>query len=459
LQAAENAIERADANESLRNLVAGHAASVRAFVLGLPGATQRNPEKLIELAQRAQTLLPEGEKNIRSVNAMLIGNGYTALANLPAAEKAFEQTVEDGVAGGNFYAAIYGPINLILIAMARGRLKDILQICETNIARFNQLSAGRILPAIGALYVLKGCVLLEENHLAEAEQDLTQGLSLLRWTGEFRTHVKGYSTLARLRFIQGDSAGVLESIRLLEEIRPEIAIYAEALRLRYLANDQIARELDKFNSLSDATGVDPVSEIHFRSRLNAAHALTRLAAQNPQAHPLADIHDYLTRQEKFASSHDLIGWLIEIWILRALMFQAEGKTRDAHSALLSALEASAPRGYFRLFLDEGRLLRPLLESVGRRIKDCDLSAYVKRLLDALPDDIPSSGRLRTSAELSERETEVLRLLADGESYKEVGEKLFLSLNTVQFHVKSIYRKLLVNKRTQAIEKARERKLI
>ena len=61
--------------------------------------------------------------------------------------------------------------------------------------------------------------------------------------------------------------------------------------------------------------------------------------------------------------------------------------------------------------------------------------------------------------LSERELDVLRLLAAGESHKDIGQKLYLSLNTVQFHVKSLYRKLLVNKRVQAIEKAREMKLI
>jgi len=54
---------------------------------------------------------------------------------------------------------------------------------------------------------------------------------------------------------------------------------------------------------------------------------------------------------------------------------------------------------------------------------------------------------------------VLRLLAAGQSYKEVGQNLFLSLNTVQFHVKSIYGKLSINKRVQAIDKAREMKLI
>ena len=62
-------------------------------------------------------------------------------------------------------------------------------------------------------------------------------------------------------------------------------------------------------------------------------------------------------------------------------------------------------------------------------------------------------------ELSDRELEVLKLLAAGQTYKEIGKGLFLSLNTVQFHVKNIYSKLLVNKRMQAIEKAQEMHLI
>jgi len=128
--------------------------------------------------------------------------------------------------------------------------------------------------------------------------------------------------------------------------------------------------------------------------------------------------------------------------------------------LQKALSASAPRGYFRIFLDEGDLMRPLLESVAPRLKDTDLSAFVKRLLEAMPaESIRAKTGPSQEEKLSDRELEVLRLLAAGQSYKEIGQGLFLSLNTVQFHVKSIYRKLSVNKRVQAIEKAREMNLI
>ena len=472
LQAADDALNRTHADEPMRNLVTGHSACIRAFIMGLPGVVNETPQKMIETAQQAQRLLPEEEKAIRSVNNMVIGNGYAALADLSAAEKAFQQTLEDGVTGGNFYAAVYGPINLILIALAKGQLQDALQLCDTNIARFNQLLAGRRFPPIGALHILKGNVLLEQNQLAQAEQELTQGLSLIRWTGEFRTHFKGYLALARLHSIHGDWAGMEESLKSLKETRPETVLYAQVLRHRFFARDWDANKTSleearlwaaqseiRFDTLPDIIGVDPISEIRFRTSLSAAHILTRLRARGHEANPLPDIHQYLARQQKFAETSDLIGWLVEMWILRALMYHVDGNADDARRMIESALKASAPRGYFRLFLDEGGILRPLLESTLRHSTDRDLSAYIHRLLDAMPDDLPRSGRSPTSAELSERELDVLRLLAAGESYNEIGKKLFLSLNTVQFHVKSIYRKLLVNKRAQAVEKAREMKLL
>jgi len=472
LQAAHDSLNRAHADEALRNLVAGHTASVQAFIMGLPGLTHEKPERLIETAQKAQQFLPQDEKAIRTVNSMVIGNGHTALADLPAAEIAFKQTLEDGVAGGNFYAAIYGPINLILIALAKGQLNDAMQLCETNITRFDHLLAGQRFPPIGALHILKGCVLLEENRLVEAEYELTLGLSLIRWTGEFRTHVKGYSALARFQFIRGDLTGMAESLKSLAETRPEAVLFAQTLRHRFLSPDQDANKAGleearlwltqsgiRFDTLPDLTGADPVNEIHFRTYVNAAHILARLSARDSKAYPLWGVHKYLVRQEKFAEAHGLVGWLIEIYLARAMMYHVEGNADDARRAIESALKASAPRGYFRLFLDEGGLLRPLLESTLRGLKDRDLIAYVKRLLEAMPGESVDKPKAAAEAVLSEREIEVLRLLADGMSYKEVGEKLFLSLNTVQFHVKSIYRKLTVNNRTLAIEKAREQKLI
>jgi LuxR family maltose regulon positive regulatory protein len=472
-QSAERALDLSNANQALRNLVAGYIASVRAYLMQPSVSAGEEPSKLITTSQRAQELLPENEKGMRSVNALNIGYGYMRLGDLPAAAKAYQQVVEDGIAGRNWYAAVYGQMALIVNKINKGDLKEALQLCDENVERFNRLLAGQRFPPIGELYSMQGSILLEENLLAEAEQALMQGLSLIHLTRENQARLRGYSAMARLRSAQGDSVGLLENVKALEESWSPFVFYAPALHHRLMTRQPYANQNDlaaarswvtqtmvRFENLPDVDSVDPVSEIDFHTRLNVAHILTRLAARTPKEFSLSNVHDQLARHEKPAETHELLGWLLEIWIVRALMYYVEGKTEDARHTIQLALSVAAPKGYLRIFLDEADLMCPLLESVLPHLKETDVSAFATRLLDAMPGGIvrdkPSLGDEKT---LSDRELEVLRLLAVGESYKDIGQKLFLSLNTVQFHVKGIYRKLLVNKRGHAILKARKLNLI
>lgn len=475
LRAASAALKRIHADGTLRGSIAGQAATIQAFLVKSPDFSDEKPERLVEIGLNAQRLLPEDEKGIRSVTWLSIGEGYTVQAKLPEAEQAYQQLLADGVAGGNYYAAVYGPINLVLLALIKGELQRAWQLCETHIGRFNRLLAGQNFPAIGGLMILQGCILLEQNRLVEAEAALAQGLSLIRWTGEYRAHLQGYAALARLRAIQGDGSGMAESLKLLAATRPEGVLYAQALSHRLSLRGPLAGQTAleaaqrwliqpavRFSHLPDISGIDPISEARLRTYLSAAHVLARLAARKREAYPLAAAHThaYLLRQETFAAKHGLSGWLIEIWLARALLYQVQGKTAEAWSTLQLALRAAAPEGYVRLFLDEGDLLRPLLAAAARHDPGSDLAPYIGRLLDALPGVPATPPPAAVDGErLSDRELEVLRLLAAGQSYREIGQQLFLSLNTVQFHVKNIYSKLAVNKRLQAIEKARKLNLL
>ena len=427
LQAADRALEMVNAGEALSALVAGHAATIRAYLLRSPALIGEKPEPLIALSQEALRLLPEQERAIRSVNGLNIGYGYLVLADIQAAELAYRQTLEDGLAGGNFYAAIYGPINLVLIALLAGRLNEALHLCETNIERFHKIRAGQNFPPLGALNILKGSILLEYNCLAEAEPALLEGLDLIRWTGDYEAHYAGYTALARLRAIQGDRPAMLEAVQTLEEAWPEGAFYAQALRHRLLmrhwptdpsvpkdARTWLAQSGIEFGKLDVIHSVVPMSMAYFESYLGAAHVLARLARGQPGAYPLQDVHAYLERQHDFAAAHDFTGPVVEIAIARSLLYQAAGKKHEALKMLEEALTTAAPTGLFRIFVDECDPLRALLEELKPRLAHETLISYANRLSEAMTCEPvrPETGDGH-EALLSERELEVLRYLARG----------------------------------------------
>jgi LuxR family maltose regulon positive regulatory protein len=264
-----------------------------------------------------------------------------------------------------------------------------------------------------------------------------------------------------------------KAVQTLEETLPRDALYAEALRhrlsIRHWARDRQV-QLDaqawlsgsgiEFGALAVLGRLNPASTATFESYLNAAHVLAGLAKAMPGTYPMEGVHAYLKRQAQFAGSHGIVSWVVAIDIARTLLYQAARKQEAALETLRAAISAAAPTGIFRIFVDECDSLGPLLEELKPRLRDEALIVYASHLLEALEGGSakPAAGD-RHEALLSERELEVLQYLARGLSYEEIGRQLFLSLNTIQFHVKNIYRKLLVNKRVLAIEKAREMKLI
>jgi LuxR family maltose regulon positive regulatory protein len=146
---------------------------------------------------------------------------------------------------------------------------------------------------------------------------------------------------------------------------------------------------------------------------------------------------------------------IEIRILQALAARFEER---ALAYLSEALAMAQPEGFVRVFVDQGEALIPLLRKAARRGIAPD---YVARLLAAMAgkfDEAPSVAQALTEP-LSDREMEVLRLIAAGLTNKEIAELLVLAVGTVKAHTSSIYRKLDVGGRTQAVAHARELKLI
>ena len=150
---------------------------------------------------------------------------------------------------------------------------------------------------------------------------------------------------------------------------------------------------------------------------------------------------------------------IELLILQALNYQAGDETDKAMAPLARALSLAESGGFIRIFVDEGpSMARLLYEALARGIAP----QYTRRLLAAFPvaepvQPDPSKSQAPESAmiePLSQRELEVLQLIAQGLTNSEIAARLFLSVHTIKAHARSIYGKLDVHNRTQAVVRAR-----
>ncbi len=152
--------------------------------------------------------------------------------------------------------------------------------------------------------------------------------------------------------------------------------------------------------------------------------------------------------------------VLEALCLRSLLYASIQKISEALAVLATCLAMAKPENYIRTFVDEGEPMAKLLyEAVLRGIQP----GYTSQLLETFPvsalqaitSNIPQTKRSKLQELLSKREVEILRLIAEGYSNKEIAQKVCISLRTVKYHTTSIYTKLNVTGRVSAVSKARE----
>ncbi len=174
---------------------------------------------------------------------------------------------------------------------------------------------------------------------------------------------------------------------------------------------------------------------------------------------LRPVLGYLESQRQAHESHGLVECTIELLVLQALALNAHGDTRRALDALRQALSLAEPEGYLGLFADEGPDMARLIHEVAAH---GFLPDYTGRLLAAFAPKAPDASawveRHGPTGDayvepLSTRELQVLCLIAEGLTNQEIAQRLFISPKTVKRHASSIYGKLGVHSRTQAVATA------
>jgi LuxR family maltose regulon positive regulatory protein len=355
--------------------------------------------------------------------------------------------------------------NLARLHLLQGRLHQAASTIEQLLHQASGHEGLQTLLSGADYYFLQGELLREWNQLEQAEQHLEQGMNLNRGTISVEAEMitRGYLAFARLQQACGQSSQAAQTLdafaRLARQrgFAPALEAHGAAVGAQIeLVQGNLAAAI-RWAERSGLSTTDVLSYPREREYLTLARVRITQGREQPAGPFLPEALALLERLQASAEPKACLSSVIEILLLRALALEAQGKQEEALRTLGRALALAEPEGYIRLFLDEGT---PMLVLLRQAYAHQITPGYVVTLLEAAGEQVRPAPHHSTSRSsqimesLTARELEVLRLLVDGASNREIANRLVLSVNTVKKHVSNLCGKLGVQSRAQAIAKAR-----
>ena len=384
------------------------------------------------------------------------------------------QMISDGMANvyqaGYISPAIGDALTLADLQIVQGHLKDAMATYHLGLQWATE-SCEFILRGAADMYVGMCNILYERNDLKSALQHLNTSTDLGELGGLPQNPYRWCTAMARIREASGDMDGALDLLDKADclyegnfspNVRP---ISTRKVRL-WLAQDRIDDALGWVRRQGLSVD-DNLSYLREFDHITLVKVLLARYQSDHDKRSLNDAMKLLDRLLKVADEGGRNGSMIEILVLQALAHHLHDDITAALTPLQYALDLAEPEGYVRIFLDEGPRMKEL---IGEALKRKHMPVYPQVLLNAyevkkqqsfdqidLQRAIPKEqvGSELLEQVLSRREQEILILITQGLSNREIGERLFLALDTIKGHNRKIFDKLHVQSRTEAIARARE----
>ena len=437
-------------------------------------------QMLRESSAALQSMPPAPESDaLRDGLAMLVAIIERMASSLTSAyegedlEKVFQTALEvreTALAAGNLYLAGHATNGLAMARFYQGRLDEAADHYRWLVDLGTQgESSRRPLAAVGHVGLAGICV--ERNELDAARLHLDEGTRLGQHRVGANTLVSATIARSRLRYYAGDTEGAFTALAATEQI-PHVR--DSGLSMHRLIRQRAWLELAQANPDQAAHLVRRLVGLFGQGRfggtipasLNEAQQILLARVHLAQGRPVEAL-EVLDAISAPAEAAGRFGRLLEIALLRALAFQAQHHSSAALTELARSLELAEPEGYVRVYVDSGPPTAGLLEDLGRRASmPARLQQYARALLASfgpVPEEIAQTGIQVPTPVLAEpltpRERQVLRLMATDLSGPEIAQELVVATSTVRSHIKSIYGKLDVHSRYEAIERARALQLV
>lgn len=412
-------------------------------------------------ARAALAELPDDALFLRGLAWLNLGLAQRLTGDLSAAATALAEAAHYGRAADDASTFVSALIAQANVQQVQGDLSGAEHLFR-QVAQSG--SAPAALPLAELAPINLGWLYAEQNRLAEAVQWLEDGLALARRKRGQRGILDGSTFLALTRAMQGDRAGaehaLAEAQALADRLGPGVVsqIVAERrARTQLLLGDWSAAQSWALRvdpqQPPDELGEDVVLTV---VRYNLAAGSATGAPQ-----PIRAAWDGSIRLLDAAETSRRTDRRIRALVVHAVAADALHDAPTAFHSLQEALSLAAPGGYVRTFVNLGDAMRRLIERYiaahRHRHDHPSVTSYAEQVLAAFGNSGQPTGGLEEP--LTEREQEVLTLIAAGHSNAAIAEQLTVALTTVKAHLRNIFGKLEVGSRTQAVARARELGLI
>jgi ATP/maltotriose-dependent transcriptional regulator MalT len=434
----------------------GWAYALRALAASFRG----DGVQAIRSGTQAFELSPQDDLLARSVAASTLPEGYRLAGEVAAASRTLTEARPLHEQTGNVASLLDGTIVLGDLLVMQGRLQQ-----AANVYGAVQTAAGeRQSFTIRALMGL-GDIARERNDLDTAEAHLKQAVTLASKLRDRVLQARASVMHARVMQARGDAKRTrdawAEALGLAQACRyTGLVEQAQAYQTRGWLQQGRMEEVIRWQQACPLSHDAPPT---YQQEVIALTLVRALLAQGEAGEALGMVE----RWHLHARAQGRTGSEIELLVLSALAQQAQGKREQAVQRLVPALLLASPEGYVRVFVDEGFPMVALLSLVLSRWKSKREASSVHDLLAVLQAEHPAHAshaaavahREAPLEPLSARERKVLRLLAAGLSNAEIAAELVVSINTVRTQARSIYRKLGVKNRHEAVSAAHSWKLL
>jgi len=452
--------------DNLFGEIAAYRAIITGYYLG-------QGHSVLTFCQEALAHLAEQNLLARAEVAYAQSLAYHSFGDIVAAIQSTKEATALAQAAGDTSSTIIYLCRTAYSLLLHGRLHEVVQIAQ-QAALLGTTPAGLPHAMVCWAYIFHADALRQWNRLDEALDLALQGVRLSEQTETIVALYLGYTVLMHIYLAQGEMDAARFAFQKAEEAltktyspyRRDAYLIVQWVQF-WLASGALERAINWVQEIARHTSVpSPLAHEHSplaREREDVARARILLAQQRPtEALSLLEPLQVSAEQQK-RWSH-----VIEMKVLQAVAYHMLDEEQKAFTVLAQAVHLAEPEGYIRIFVDEGTAMVALLSRLRDQERKQGPTPYLDTLLATFSSESMTHKPLPTGSgqhrghireqpliePLSERELEVLQLIARGDSNQEIAEVLVIALDTVKRHVTHIFEKLGVHNRVQAVARAR-----